>query len=90
MVCKGEGTAVNDQFDADRKGNRQTGTCTYMYRVCTHIHKSYKEYMHTHRYTVHILHTSGHDSAQSCGCMHELHCHMGPFACSDAAGKLGQ
>ena len=35
-VCKGEGTAVNDQSDAGRKGNRQTGTCTYMYRVCTH------------------------------------------------------
>ena len=99
-VCKGEGSAVNDQSDAGRKGNRQTGTCT-----CSHlsfknmdIHVEYahvytnhsKEYMHTHRYTVHILHASGHDSAQSCGCMHELHCHMGPFACSDAAGKLGQ
>ena len=33
----------------------------------------------THRYTVHILHASGHDSAHSCGCMHELDCHMGPF-----------
>ena len=40
-ACKGEGTAVNDQSDAGRKGNRQTGTCTYMYRVCTHIHKSF-------------------------------------------------
>ena len=29
-VCKGEGTAVNNQSDAGRKGNRQTGTCTYM------------------------------------------------------------
>ena len=29
-VCKGEGTAVNDQSDAGHKGNRQTGTCTYM------------------------------------------------------------
>ena len=55
-----------------------------------HIYTNHsKEYM-THRYTVHILHASGHDSAHSYGCMHELHCHMGPFACSDAAGKLGQ
>ena len=85
-----EGTAVNDQSDAGRKGNRQTGiSCTYMYDYA-HIYTNHSKEYRTHRYTVHILHASGHDFAHSCGCMHELHCHMGPFACSDAAGKLGQ
>ena len=85
-----EGTAVNDQSDAGRKGNRQTGiSCTYMYDYA-HIYTNHSKEYRTHRYTVHILHASGHDFAHSYGCMHELHCHMGPFACSDAAGKLGQ
>ena len=69
-----------------RTTGRQVYTCTYMYEYA-HIYTN--EYR-THRYTVHILHASGHDFAHSCGCMHELHCHMGPFAWSDAAGKLGQ
>ena len=62
---------------------RATGRQVHVHtcRVRTRVHKSY---MHTHIYTVHILHASGH---QSCGCMHELHCHMGPFAiCRHGAG----
>ena len=75
---------------------RATGRQVHVHTCTVHVEYAHiytnhsKEYMHTHRYTVHILHASGHDSAHSCGCMHELHCHMGPFACSDAAGKLGQ
>ena len=66
-----------------RATGRQVHVYIYIHVEYVHVYTNHsKEYMHTHVYvhTVHILHASGHDSAQSCGCMHELHYHMGPFA----------
>ena len=54
-VCKGEGTAVNDQFDAGRKGNRQTGIYMYIHVEYAHMYTNHsKEYNYAHIYTLYI------------------------------------
>ena len=54
-VCKGEGTAVNDQSDAGRKGNRQTGIYMYIHVKYAHMYTNHsKEYNYAHIYTLYI------------------------------------
>ena len=53
-VCKGEGTAVNDQSDAGRKSNRQTGTCIYIHVEYAHV---YTQIIYAHTY-IHCTYTS--------------------------------
>ena len=50
-----EGTAVNDQFDAGRKGNRQTGIYMYIHVEYAHMYTNHsKEYNYAHIYTLYI------------------------------------